>query len=56
MLNHFYELFVNLNVIFLHILAVFEGNLNAEFVQLSLLVLVELAMLKGRIVLLELGK
>ena len=49
MLNDLDELLVDLDVLRTHVLAVLEGDLDAELVQLCLLVLVETPVLERRI-------
>ena len=56
MLNHLYELFIDINVVCTHILTIFERDRDAELVEFGLLILVELPMLEGRITLFEIVK
>ena len=56
MLNHLDEFLVDDNVIRADVLAVFQRNLDAELVELGLLVRVEPPMLEGRVVLLKLSE
>lgn len=55
-LNHLNELFVDLDVLNFRLLAILQGDLNAEFVEFTLLILVEPAMLKHSVLRLEFFK
>ena len=56
MLNYFDELLINNDIICADVLAVFERDLDAEFVELGLLICVEASMFEGCVVLLELSE
>ena len=56
MLNDFDELLIDFGAFRSHILTVFQRDSNAEFVQLSLLILIEFPVLEGCIIGLKLFK